>query len=874
MNGHKLKPSRWLLRFFRWYCHPDYQEDIEGDLMERFENKVEEKGIKAAKWGIIKDVIQLFRPGIIRSLEGNYQLNQYSMFRNYFKTAYRSMARNSLFTVINVVGLAVSMSVGLLMISFISDLLSYDNFHEKKDRIYRVITTSQNTDRPPVDLASTSVRAGYKIKETISGIEEVTQLRRGFGGDAEVGESKIPLGGLWADNSFLKVFSYPLLQGDPATALLEPYSLVLTEKSAKKLFGKTDVLGEMVKFDDANYIVTGVLQDIPKLSYIKFESLVSFATVEIQMPDSEGDFLGWSTFTENYTYLVLPKNRDLQTLQASLDQLCAAENSALENQKINLSLQPLDQISISNIQANELGHTMDLTAILVLVALTFIVILSAGFNYTNLSIARSLKRSREVGIRKVIGALKRQVMMQFITESVMISLLALVFSFPIFLFLRGQFFSIHPSVAELVYMDLNTGLILRFIALAILIGLMAGFFPALFFSKIKSLQVLKGVSSMHFFGGVNMRKSLIVIQYVFSLIFITTTIIGYSQYKGFLTFDLGFTTENIVNIKLQGNKADILVKKLSELPEVSEISQSRIITSLGMQQTTQIIYNDPNDSSSICKNTVDEHYFPLHKHEFLAGRNFRHRSENAQDSEVIVNELLIKRFGIGDNDPKKAIGEVLTVDGKKAVIVGVVKDFHYQIVQLSIQPFIIRYSANPGGYLNAKIATKDWPATYTSLERAWKEVDNVHQLDVKFYDDQIEQAYSPYAMMVKVIGFLSFLAIFISSIGLFGMVVFTTETRLKEISIRKVLGAGDGNLIFLLSKSFFFLLILSALIALPITYFFFKKVVLINFAYHQSIGLVELLAGFVGVLIIAFLMIGSQTLKAARTNPAQTLSDE
>ncbi|MEQ9216506.1 MAG: ABC transporter permease [Cyclobacteriaceae bacterium] len=796
------------------------------------------------------------------------------MLKNYLKIAWRTLWKNRIFSIINVLGLAISMSVGLLMIAFVSDLLSYDNFHKKKDRIYRVITSSKQAGGFETNLASSSLRAGKLIKASVPQVEELTMIRSGFDGDAEVDENKIPIQGLWANNAFLSVFSFPLQHGDPKTALKEPFSIVLTEKSAEKLFGETNVLGRLIRFDSLDYTVTGVMHNIPRLSHLQFESLISFSTAELQKPDTDGDFDSWQNFFINYTYLTLPENQDIQLIQESLDRLCLEENASIESQTISLALQPLNHISIGNFLANEIGPVMDVVAIWVLGIMTLIVIFSACFNYTNLSIARSLKRAREVGIRKVIGGLKSHVMSQFIIEAILISLIALTFSFPLFLLLRDQVISLHPFINEIVTLQLSAKTMLGFVLLALIIGFVAGIFPAFFFSKIKSIQVLKGFSSLRLFRHINLRKSLIVIQYVFSLTFITITIIGYNQYKGFLVFDLGYSTENIVNINLQGNNGELLRQKLSELPEVSEISQSRNIAGLGSVNGAQLKYERLNDSSQVFQNYVDEYYLPLHRHKFIAGGNFSHGSANSMENEVIVNEQVIKRFNISDGDPHRAIGEKLTIDGENAIIVGVLKDFHYIILTAPIKPFVLRYSANPGVYINVKLTSNDWPSTLTSIEKAWKELDNVHPLEAKFYDDQIEQAYTQFSMMIKVIGMLSFLTIFISSIGLFGMVVFTTETKLKEISIRKVFGARNESLVFLLSKQFMLLLIVSASIALPASYLFLDKVILINFAYHQPIGLMELLTGFLGVLVIALTMIGSHTLNAARVNPIKMLQDE
>ena len=608
---------------------------------------------------------------------------------------------------------------------------------------------------------------------------------------------------------------------------------------------------------------------------MRFEALVSFSTVELQKPDFDGEFNSWEAIYSNYVYLVLPENGAPQTLQASLDKLSARENAALANQKITVSLQPLNEFVLGRDLSNPIGPTMISIAVWILGGLALVVILSACFNYTNLSIARSLRRSREVGIRKVIGARNGHVVGQFIVEAVIISLLALVFSVLLFLLLRTQFLGFDPFLEDLLSLDLSPRVILSFIALAVAVGVVAGFLPALFFSRINAIQVLKDVSSMKVFRHVTMRKALIVVQYTFSLIFITSTLIGYNQYKHFLTFDLGFITENILNIRMQGNKGELLIKELAELPAVHSISRSRIVTSVGSMYGSQMKYQNPLDSAAVYLNFVDEHYLPLHGHRLIAGRNFTAIPKGAVESEVIVNEQVLKRFEIAKQDPQKALGEVVNLDGKKLAIVGVLKDFHYGSVRDKVEPMLIRYSSDePGGYLNVKIISRGLLATMVSVENAWRKIDKVHPLDATFYTDQIERNYSQFSVMVKVIGFLAFLTVCIASMGLFGMVVFTTEIKLREISIRKVFGASEGNLVYLLSKGFLVLLTVSALVALPATYFFFDQVVLVNFPYHQPIGWTELLTGAWAVMVIAMLMIGSQTLKVARSNPATVLKSE
>ncbi|HEY5825277.1 MAG TPA: ABC transporter permease [Cyclobacteriaceae bacterium] len=875
MNDNKNFPPRWAERLLTWYCRPELLEDLQGDLNEYFERNLKAKGIRKAKLIYITDVFKFFRLYTLRKPEFINLLIHWLMIGSYIKTSGRSIVRNKLFSAINIIGLSVSMSVGLLVIAFTYDLNSYDDFHENKDRIYRVISRYQQSDDRIINLASTSVKAGKNIQGSLSGFEQLAIIRNGFGGDAIIGETILPVSGLWASESFFKIFTFPLISGDESTALKNPYSIVLTEKSAKKLFGGSDVLGKEIKFDTTTYVVTGVMKDIPKLSHVNFELLVSFSTAEITETKADPNFHKWGNIWQNYVYILFDKNTDPSSWQVNLDKINKEEAKGLNNISINLSLQHLKKIALGPDISNNIGPVMMPVVVWVLAGLALVIIISACFNYTNLSIARSMRRSKEVGIRKIIGARKSHVLGQFISESVIISLLALLFSFGLFLFLRSQFLGLNPFIEKLVSLDLSLPLVIQFIAMALLVGILAGLLPALFFSKINAIQVLKNASTLKVFRHVTMRKALIVVQYALSLMFITTAIIGYNQYKGFLIYDLGFTTENIINIRLQQNKSDQLIKELSEIPEVTAISKSSMITSVGNRHGTDMKYKNPDDSAVVWLNLVDEHYLPLHEHKLIAGKNFTLRPRKGKESEVIVNEQVLKRFDIAKQDPQKALGEVLIVDKMKLTIVGVLKDFHYGTLSDKIEPVIFRYSTEESSrYLNVKIASTHLTSTMASIEKAWKEIDKTHPIDAVFYEDRIEEAYSQFSVMAKVIGFIAFLAVCIASMGLFGMVVFTTETRLKEISIRKVLGANEGSLIYLLSKGFLLLLTLSALIALPITYLFFDQVVLTNFAYHQPIGLMELFIGALGIGMLAFIMIGSQTLKAARSNPAEVLKSE
>jgi putative ABC transport system permease protein len=568
------------------------------------------------------------------------------MIGSYIKTSSRNLMRNKLFSSINIVGLAISMSVGLLLIAFVHDLLSYDKFNKNGDRIYR-ITNVVTFNRDQGKFATTSIKTGKLIREKVTGIEEVAIVGNDFSQDAVVGNEIIPIKGFWAEPSIFTIFTFPMVEGEPGTALKDPYSIVLTETAAKKLFGNELAIGKAVRFDTLEYQVTGIMKDVPFFSHINFEALVSLSTAE-QLNINNKDFGKWTSMSTNYVYLLLPESADMRSIQSQLNAIAEDENLAEEDTKIQLELLPLyntvvgEELRQSEGGPQSVGPHMSPRVLWILGGLAFIVILSACFNYTNLSMARAMRRFKEVGLRKAIGAGKHQVRQQFLAEAIMISLAALLLSYLIFLVLRPQLINIAPEMQQTVKLELTPTMVIAFIVFSVAVGVIAGFMPAIFFSKVSAINALRNVSSVKVFKQVTFRRALVVIQYTVTLIFITATAVGYVQYKDILAFDLGFKTENILNINMQDNKPDALLKELGEMPEVTGLSRSLIVTSVGNAWGGFMKYKDSRDSALVMTNHVDENYLSLHEHELLAGGNFIARPTTAEAvTELIVNQQFL-----------------------------------------------------------------------------------------------------------------------------------------------------------------------------------------------------------------------------------------
>jgi ABC-type antimicrobial peptide transport system permease subunit len=801
------------------------------------------------------------------------------MAGSYFKSATRNIARNKLFSAINIIGLSVGMSVGLLLIGLLTDIRSYDRFHKNRDRIYRVISQFQrHGDKGAPYMATTSPIAAREIKESVTGIEDVAIVQRGFNGDVTYGDKVVPMGGLMADESFFRVFSFSLLHGNPATALKEPFSIVLTETLAHKLFGDENPLGKVVSFWGRDYSVTGIVQDPPQFSHMDFDAVGSISTRSITEKDSPYEWL-WENIWNAYAYVLLPENANPGALQKNLDELCQRRASTVSNgYYIQLGLQPMKDIVVGRNLGNQIGPYMGSTVVWVFLGMTIVVILSACFNYTNLSIARSFRRLKEVGIRKTIGAGKGNLLVQFMTESVVISLLALVFAVGIFIIIRPHFISMEYSLQQLLVMDLSPQLIGLFVLFAVFVGVAAGFFPALFFARLNAVYLFKGGSTRPPFRGITVRKILVVFQFVISIMFITGTVIIYDQYKHFLAYDLGYNTENILNIRLGDNKAHVLKNELARLPEVTEISESELVMSIGNYYSAYMKNpGDAGDSVQVYYNRVDENFLALHDFKLIAGRTFTPRSPgDSVEREVVVSAGILRRFDIGEGDPSKAIGVVVNVQNIDLEIIGVVEDFQYGRVNNGSTNEVVFRHALPGetDYVNVKLVTDDLRTTYEKIEQIWSEFDPVHPLQAKFLDDQLEEAFRGFSASVKVGGFIAILVVCIAALGLLGMVIYTAETRLREMSIRKVFGASEAGILYRLARGFILLLALAIAIALPATFLFFDRILLPEIANHAPIKWPEMVSGAVIILALAAIMILSQTAKVARAKPADVLRTE
>ena len=874
-NNKQSLPPRWATLFLRWYCNKHMLEDLEGDINEFYARNIKAKGPKVAKLIYILDVLKFFRVYTIQRPKYQKYMQYSLLLQNYFVTSSRNLRNNWFFSLINIAGLAVSMFVGLLLISFIIELRTFDTFHDDAERIYRINSSYEYLGKRDNSLyASTSPVTGPKMMEHVPGIEHLTILRRDVKKDVTHQDKTVPLQIFWASEEFFKVFSFELLEGNKNTALRGLNSVVITDESAFKLFGNETPINKEIILDGESYVITGVVAKPPMNSHLQFEILGSYSTYANQNEQQKW-FSSWTQIWTHYVYFKLVEGQDPWAIQLALDKISEQENAITENTVVNAYIQPLIDIVPGDNLNNSIGPTMETKIVWTLVLLAFIVILSACFNYTNLSLGRSIRRSKEVGIRKVNGASGFQVWLQFIVESTLISLVALLVAIGLFMVLRNYFYAVDYRMDKIVTLQITPQLIGYFLLLALVLGLTAGFFPALFFSRSKIMKVLKDINRTRIGGQFGLKRILILLQYTISLAFILAITLIYKQYRYSLSLDLGFKTENILNLKVFGDNLTSLVNELDQLPEVRKISKSSLVISLGNYLSSNAKkHKGAQDSINIHFNKVDENYLPLHDYQFLAGGNFVKNSENdsAVNNQVIINESLLKRFEIVS--PEQAIGEEIIISDDVKTIQGVLKDFHYGRVDFKTGPFVFLYESRDHHYLNILLSSDNVFETIGKIEKMWEKFDQVHPMEASFYDNQIKEAYQEYESWVTIMSFMAFLAIVIASMGLLGMIVLTTESRLKEISVRKVFGAGELNLIYLLGRGFMLLILLAAIVAVPLTYYYVNTIVFEEIVYKASFNFFDFTAGVLMVTVMAVLTISFETIRVARTNPVTILRNE
>ena len=801
------------------------------------------------------------------------------MFKNYFTIALRNLWKHRVFSGINLLGLAVGMSSFLLIFSYVSFERSYDAYHSKADRIYRVICDTK-TETEVLPTGSTSGPTGPSLKADFPEVESQTRICfMNFlvqNGIKKFQEINI----LAADSSLFTIFSFTLLKGDPSTALKDPFSLVLSEAGAQKYFGSANPLGQSLIVEGKyNFKVTGLMKNIPDNSHFHGDIFLSMSTFSDRL------YVGWDKNWGNFnwfTYLLLKPGADPRHLEASLPAYVkekAADVEKATGMSYTLHLQPLKNIylgpHLNNYGMGEPTASRANTNIFSIVGV--FILLIACINFVNLTTARASERAREVGIRKAIGALRGQLTWQFLGESVLLCLFAFGFALGLCNVLQPLFTQLLNKNIPLHAFGYNS-YILLLLGIALGIGLVAGIYPSLIMSGFNPIAVLKGRFAATK-KGLAMRQVLVVFQFTISTVLIIGTIVVFNQLRYMQDQDLGFKKDQVLAINFYGDSVvqanqEYLRRELSVIPDVKGVSFSSNIPGTSPNNWYLRIANPSGVMQGINLNfyVIDFEYFKEYGIKLAAGRGFSHGFPTDSTKAMILNEAAARSLGY--SDPTKAIGKKFSQWGVDGTIIGIAKDFHYRGLQDQIQPLGFKLM-NPGFYnmISINLTGTHIPKIVSKLQARWNELVPTRPFQYSFVDQDFARLYSSEDRFQRVFLYFALLAIFISCLGLLGLAAYSTIQRTKEIGIRKVLGASVTTIVGLLSREFLRLVFIALLIASPIAWYTMHSW-LLEFAYRTSIAwwVFPLAAGT--AVLITFLSVSFHSIKAGVTNPVKSLRTE
>lgn len=869
------KPPRWATTLLSWWADPNTLEEVQGDLLELYAYWVQTAGKQKADWRYALSALKILRP--LAKSKNNYPTTYiYSptMIHNYFKIAFRNLARNKVYSLINIAGLNIGLACAILIMLYVKDEVSFDRFHKNVNNIYRIARKTNGTNIN----GTTGFLQGPRFTQNVSGIKSFVRVQGGVK-DIKKGTEVQQQGGvLHVDSNFFSVLTFPLLAGDPKTCLTETHSIVLSEDAAKKYFATTDAVGNVIMVkEDTNFVpykVTAVAKRCPQNSSIQFDALLPFKVSDADTKDTHNWFNSFLT-----TFVVLDDKANLQTVEKQMQSFYVADAKQtfyemLKNDGGNPDdipmgtyfLQPYLDMHLNTAlhAAKGLTNAGNPMYSYLLSGIALFVLLIACINFVNLTIARSVKRAKEIGIRKVVGSDRKQLIVQFLGESFFLCTVAFVLAIVLVQFLLPLFNGLSNKVLTIAYL-FDAKLIAGYIALYVITGLLAGFYPALVLSGYNPVQTL--YSRFQIAGKNYLQKSLVVLQFTLASFLIIATGIIYAQFNLLTKTDLGYDDNNLVIVNKNGLKntdAAAFKNELLKNPNIVGVS----LKNAGQWGTGT--KNAVGSNVSFAGETVDENYLPLLKIPLIAGRNFSPAFPADSAQSVIVNESFVKAAKW-----KNPVGETLQILGSSNQtyqVIGVVKDYHFASLTKKITPQLFNMNGSYGSYY-IKIKPNTAATSLKWIQRTYQQFYPMNPYAYVFKNEENRKQYADVEKWKQIILFSAILTIFISCIGLFGLSVLSVEKRTKEIGIRKVLGASVQQIITTLSSDFIKLVVFALIIASPLAYMAANKW-LQNYPYRIEISWWLFASAEFLVVIIALFTISFHSIKTAISNPVKSLRNE
>lgn len=798
------------------------------------------------------------------------------MIKNYIITAFRSILRNKSISIINIVGLSISLSVCLLLVFIVADQYSYDNFHSKKDQIYRVYTDRVQNGQNLWQTATTT----FTLKDELvnqSGVAEVTAVQRRLDGVAKWNSKEIPFYGYYTDNTFLSVFDFPLKYGSRETALETPNSVILSADYAEKIFGDQSPDGEIVEIEKiGSFIVTGVLDQPLGKSHLNFDLIVSSENL-LQRARQDSTLNSVLTNKDNvydtYIYVNIPDDKNKASVEVALAEYATVTSAENEQFDYSYQLQPLTGITPGPLYSNMSSFSLPMFVVYGMLGIALIVLTSACFNYANLTTARGINRAKEIGVRKVVGAYRKHIFAQFMIEAVIMALIAFFFADIILQFTVPAMNNYFLSLGAPMTFNETPALIWIFVLIALFAGVMSGLVPALFFSSTKPIQALKKV--VNFSGkksswfSVNIRKLLLVVQFAFSLFFITTMVTIYQQLNYVMNKDHGFRKEQLINVHLNGVNYEDLKPSLAQSTIFETYTATSHLPALGSNYTMEVTTDRVAEPFNMSYFSVDHGYIKTMDLNLLVGRDFSDNTALAE-KEIIINETAVKKLGL--ESPIDAIGEVIHQDDELLQVVGVLKDFHYERLDQKIGSLALRLIPGFTNHLIVHVDPEKKDRAEEELKQIWQKHTN-RDFESTLVEDDLKMSYGHFEALLMVTSYVSIIVVSLACLGLLGMVIFHVQNKTKEIGIRKTLGAKGLNIFLITSKGFAVMMLIAFFIGAPLSYLFNMSWLETN-VYRTDFGAGTIVTSLLLMLLIVMITIGSQLYKAVSVNPVETLKQE
>ena len=803
------------------------------------------------------------------------------MIRTYINQFKRNIAANKTYSLLNIIGLSAGLTCFAFIFIWVADEISYDKFNDNYDRIVR-LTSSAKTETGIVESAVSSAPMAHALQHDYPEVENTVRLRMREEIITFKNQQVLQGGILLTDPSIFQVFSYHMVRGNASTALTEPFSLVLTQSTAKKYFGEKDPIGETLLINmydstgyGALYKITGVMPDPPKNAHFTFNMLASFKTVETADPDVlTTDGWGDASF---YTYLLLRKGVDRKAFATKISQFYAKYVGEMYPAWRNIysyKLQPLSDIHLRSDLQYEIAATGSITKVYIFSIVGIFILLLAGINYTNLATARATARAKEVGIKKVVGAGRSQLIFQYLSESVFTAFIALMISFLLLLLLQPCFYQLTGKTLS----PFSSPILPCFLAvITFLTGILAGIYPAIILSGFRPAGILKGAFKSSE-KGILLRRTLIVSQFTITIILITGVTIIYSQMSFIRQKDLGYNKDALLFLRVNGN-TDVIngyeafKNELESSSLVSGVatSNSMIIGGLSSGGSETVDKNGKPLQVNTSRLRVDRDYVNVYELKLIAGQNFnRHASEDSL-RQIILNETAVKKFGWPSDE--FAIGKPFKMGDQKGIVIGVINNFHFNSLEKAIEPLAIYPLDKRFSRITLKVDMGKANQALALVEARWKKHFPAALFDYDFVSQELKQQYVNDEKFSKIFLYFSVLSLLIASLGLYGLISYTIFQKTKEIGIRKVLGASANRIVAVLSGSFLKLVLLASFIAMPIAWYTMNQW-LHGFAYRINLSWWMFGVAVVLVLFVAIVTTGSRAIKAAIANPVKSLRTE